>query len=324
MDNTYKKIHQSSIVVDLHNDYLEERVHHPEHRLFSNSKHHTDLTRLKAGGVNVQFFVIWTRPDEHDDHFSRAMELIELLESDVAECNGEIEFARNYNDIISVVNREKIAAVLCLEGGQLIGNSIDNIDNFYERGMRYLTLAWNYGTEWCGGAKDEDDKGLSPFGKEVIDRLIKLGVMIDVSHVNEKSLQDILDYTDATVIATHSGAYNVCNHKRNLSDEHIKEIARRGGVIGSVFYPSFLNGTDQATIADVVAHINYIRKLTGSVDHISLGSDYDGIDLVPKGLENVSKFPNLTKALYEEGYSADEISKILGLNALRVFMTICG
>jgi len=317
-------IHHSSIVVDLHNDYLEERVHHPGHRLFCNPKHHTDLARLKEGGVKVQFFVIWTRPDEHDDHFSRAMELIDMLNADVAECSGEIEFAHSYNDIISTVNKDKIAAVLCLEGGQLIGNDIDNMDKFYDRGMRYLTLAWNYGTPWCGGAKDDESKGLTPFGKEVIDRLNKLGVMIDVSHVNRRSLQDVLDYTSATVIATHSGAYGVNNHPRNLSDEHIVEIARRGGVIGAVFYPFFLNNTNEATIADVVKHINYIRNLTGSVDHIALGSDFDGIDYTPQGLENVSKFPNLTAALVEEGYSEDDITKILGANALRVFKEVCG
>ena len=324
MENRYKTVHQSAIVVDLHNDYLEERVHHPEHRLFSNPKHHTDLARLKEGGVNVQFFVIWTRPDEHDDHVARAMELIDMLESDVAECGGEIAFCRNYQEVVTTVNQHKIAAVLCLEGGQLVGNKIDNIDRFYERGMRYLTLAWNYGTDWCGGAKDDDAKGLAPFGKEVIDRLNKLGVMVDVSHVNKKSLQDILAYTDKTVIATHSGACAVNPHNRNLSDEHIKEIARRGGIIGSVFYPCFLNNTDQATITDVIAHINYIRNLTGGVDAIALGSDFDGIDLTPVGLEDVSKFPNLTKALLAEGYTVDEITKILGANALRVFKNICG
>jgi membrane dipeptidase len=116
----------------------------------------------------------------------------------------------------------------------------------------------------------------------------------------------------------------VNNCARNLSDEHIKEIARRGGIIGSVFYPYFLNNTDKATIADVIKHINYIRNLTGSVDNIAIGSDYDGIDITPEGLENVSKFPNLTKALYEEGYTADEITKILGTNALRVFKSVCG
>jgi membrane dipeptidase len=324
MENQYKEIHLSATVVDLHNDYMEERVHHPEHRLFANTKHHTDVARLKEGGVNVQFFVIWTRPDEHDDHFARSLELLDILEADIAECKGEIEIARNYNEIMATVDKGKIAAVLCLEGGQLVGNNIDNIDKLYARGMRYLTLAWNYGTEWCGGAHDDDNKGLGQFGKQVIDRLNKLGIMIDVSHVNKKSLDDILNYTDATIIATHSGAYNVNNSKRNLCDEHIKEIARRGGVIGSVFYPYFLNNTDKATIADVMKHINYIRNLTGSVDCIALGSDFDGIDITPQGLENVSKFPNLTKALFDENYTTEEIQKILGKNALRVFKNICG
>ncbi|MDR3286611.1 MAG: dipeptidase [Prevotellaceae bacterium] len=324
MENNYKTIHQLAILVDLHNDYMEERVHHPEHRLFGNNKHHTDVARLKEGGVNVQFFVIWTRPDEHENHFVRALELIEILNNDIDECGGEIKLVSNYNDILATVNNEKIAAVLCLEGGQLIGDNIDNINILYAKGMRYLTLAWNYGTEWCGGANDDDGKGLSQFGKQVIDRLNKLGVMTDVSHVNKKSLDDVLNYTDATVIATHSGAYNVNNCKRNLCDEHIKEIARRGGVIGSVFYPYFLNNTDKATIADVMNHINYIRNLTGNVDSIALGSDFDGIDITPEGLENVSKFPNLTKALFDNDYTVEEVKKILGENALRVFKKICG
>jgi membrane dipeptidase len=324
MENNYKKIHQSAIVVDLHNDYMEERVHHPQHRLFGNSKHHTDVARLKEGGVNVQFFVVWTRPNEYKNHFRRVITLIDMLNQDIAECNGEVKLVSNYNDIMSTVNNGKIAAVLCLEGGQLIGKNIDNIDKLYKLGMRYLTLAWNYGTEWCGGAHDDDNKGLTEFGKQVIDRLNELGVMIDVSHVNKKSLEDVLNYTDKTVIATHSGAYDVNESKRNLSNEHIKEIARRGGVIGSVFYPYFLNNTDKATIKDVMKHINYIRELTGNVECIALGSDFDGIDITPVGLENVSKFPNLTQALVNANYTEDEIIKILGANALRVFKNICG
>ncbi|MDR2126984.1 MAG: dipeptidase [Prevotellaceae bacterium] len=324
MENQYKIIHQSSIVVDLHNDYMEERVNHPEHRLFANSKHHTDLARLKEGGVNVQFFVIWTRPDDHENHFTRAVELIDILNHDIDECNGEIKLAGSYSDILSTVANGKIAAVLCLEGGQLIGDNVDNINKLYTHGMRYLTLAWNYGTEWCGGANDDDSKGLTQFGKQVINRLNELGVMIDVSHVNKKSLDDVLAHTEQTIIATHSGAYAVNPVKRNLRDEHIKEIARRGGIIGSVFYPYFLNNTDKATINDVMNHINYIRNLTGSVDCIALGSDFDGIEITPDGLENVSKFPNLTKALFDSGYKPDEITKILGQNALRVFKNICG
>ncbi|MDR2292672.1 MAG: dipeptidase [Prevotellaceae bacterium] len=324
MENQYKIIHRTATVVDLHNDYMEERINHPQHRLFANSKHHTDLARLKEGGVNVQFFVVWTRPDDYENHFARAIELIDILNDDINECNGEIKLVNNYSDILSTVEKGNIAAVLCLEGGQLVGDNIDNINKLYERGMRYLTLAWNYGTEWCGGANDDENKGLTLFGKQVIDRLNELGVMIDVSHVNKKSLDDVLNYTDKTVIATHSGAYAVNNSKRNLSDEHIKEIARRGGVIGSVFYPYFLNNTDKATIKDVMKHINYIRNLTGNIDCIALGSDFDGIDITPVGLENVSKFPNLTKALFDNGYSTDEITKILGTNALRVFKNICG
>lgn len=323
MEN-YQKLHNSSILVDLHNDYLEERTHHPEHRLFGNNKHQTDLRRLKEGGVNVEFFVIWTRPEEHEDHFARALELIDTLNADVDECGGEIVFAKKYTEILSVVAQEKIAAVLCLEGGQLVGNKIENIDVLYNKGMRYLTLAWNYGTDWCGGAKDEPSKGFGGFGRDVVDKLNQLSVMIDVSHVNHKSLDDVLSYTDATVVATHSGAFNVNSVPRNLYDAHIKEIARRGGVIGAVFYPWFLNNTEKADISDVMKHINYIANLTGTVDNIAIGSDFDGIDITPVGLEDVSKFPNLTKAMIADGYTQEEIAKMLGGNALRVFKQVCG
>lgn len=322
MDTEVAKLHKASVVVDFHNDFLEEKRNKPEGLLSGNSLFQTDIPRLKAGGVDVQFMVVWARPTE-ERPFLVAKEMIATLNDELAANANDVELARSYAEVEAILGKKKIAFVLSVEGGYIIENSLDNLDWLYAQGARYLTLTWNTGCDWAGGA-NEEGKRLTDFGKDVITRLNELGMMVDLSHVNSQTIDDVLAHTDATVVATHAGAYAVHPHQRNLSDAHIKEIARRGGVVGSVFYPLFLNGTDSANIADVVRHISYIRKLTGSVDCIALGSDFDGIDKTPEGLKDVSQLPNLTKALIAEGYSVAEVEKILGKNILRVFKQVCG
>lgn len=316
------KLHESAIVIDFHNDFLEEKRGKPEGLLSGNNLFQTDIPRLKKGGVDVQFMVVWTKPDV-ESPYRLGREMVEMLNQEIAANANDIELAKSYADIESVLAKKKIAIVLAVEGGYIIENSLDNLQWFYNQGARYLTLTWNYGCDWIGGA-NEENKGLTAFGKEVINKVNELGMIIDLSHVNAQSVDDVLSATNATVVATHSGAFAIHPHQRNLSDAHIKEIAARGGVVGSVFYPYFLNGTEKATIADVVKHINYVRNLAGGVDCIAIGSDFDGIDITPDGLKDVSYFPNLTKALVAEGYSAVEVEKILGKNILRVFKKVCG
>ncbi len=316
------KFHQSAVVVDFHNDFLEEKRSKPEGLLSGNNLFQTDIPRLKTGGVNVQFMVAWTKPDI-ESPFTVAKEMVETLQSEIAANANDVEQVRSYAELEATLQKKKIAIILAVEGGYIIENKLENLDWFYDQGARYLTLTWNFGCDWAGGAQ-EDDKRLTSFGKEVIDHLNKRGMIVDLSHVNSKTVDDVLAYTNGMVVATHSGAYAINPHKRNLSDEHIKEIAARGGVVGSVFYPYFLNGTDKATITDVLKHINHVRKVTGGVDAIALGSDFDGIEITPEGLKDVSQFPNLTKALLCEGYTAVEVEKILGKNILRVFKQVCG
>ena len=315
-------LHKSAIVVDFHNDFLEEKRAKPEGMLSGNNLFQTDIPRLKKGGVDVQFMVVWTKPDLESPYLL-GKQMVETLNNELAANVNDIELAKSYADIEAVLGKKKIAIVLAVEGGYIIENSLEKLEWFYNQGARYLTLTWNTGCDWIGGA-NEEDKRLTPFGKEVLGKLNELGMIIDLSHVNAQSVDDVLNATNATVVATHSGAHAVHAHQRNLSDAHIKEIAARGGVVGSVFYPYFLNGTEKATIADVMKHINYIRKLTGGVDGIAIGSDFDGIDITPEGLKDPSYFPNLTKALITEGYTAEEVEKILGKNILRVFKKVCG
>jgi membrane dipeptidase len=214
--------------------------------------------------------------------------------------------------------------VLCIEGGSIIENSIEKLKEFYSLGARYMTITWNNDLEWAVAAKGANSKkkGLSGIGKKVIETMDSLGMLIDVSHTGIKTIEDILKITKNPIIASHSGAYAINPHFRNLTDEQIIAIAEGGGVIGINFCAWFLSKTRTATVKDIVDHIDYIVDLVG-VDHVGLGSDYDGVFSLPKGMENVSKYPLITKTLVERGYSEKDIKKILGGNILRVFKQVC-
>ncbi len=187
-----------------------------------------------------------------------------------------------------------------------------------------MTITWNNSTSWAVSAQDSRSAtvGLSEFGKSVIRMMDSLGVIIDISHTGIKTIQDILQVTTNPIVATHSGVRAIRNHYRNLYDSQIIDIANSGGVIGVVFYPPFLT-TGTAYIDNVIQHIDYIKNLVG-IDYVAIGSDFDGIEVTPVGLEDVSKFPALTLKLLEHGYTQEEVEKILGGNFMRVFEQVCG
>ncbi|MFZ2865209.1 MAG: dipeptidase, partial [Ignavibacteriaceae bacterium] len=233
--------------------------------------------------------------------------------------------ANTLQEALALNNQNKIAGVIGVEGGHHIDDSIDNLIALYNSGMRYLTITWNNSTSWAISANDSRTltQGLNNFGKTVIRKLDSLGVIIDVSHTGIKTIQDILTITTNPIIASHSGARSIHEHRRNLYDWQIQDIANTGGVIGVVFYPYFLNGSSNASIDDVIAHIDHIVNLVGT-DYVAIGSDFDGIEVTPLGLEDVSKFPELTLALLQHGYTEQEVAKFLGGNFKRVFEQVCG
>jgi membrane dipeptidase len=190
-----------------------------------------------------------------------------------------------------------------------------------------MTITWNNSTDWAVSAADSRSTtvGLSDFGRQVIRTMDSLGIMIDVSHTGIKTIQDILEETTNPIIATHSGARSIQNHSRNLYDSQIVDIANSGGVVGIVFYPPFLGSPDNSVdINTVISHIDHIVNLVG-IDYVAIGSDFDGIgDNTVNGLEDISKFPALTLALLEHGYTRSEVDKILGGNFKRVFEQVCG
>jgi membrane dipeptidase len=327
--NTYlQTVHSKYTMIDLHNDVLEVMVNDPGYHLATlHTYNHTDIPRLQQGEVDVQFFSIWVDPDSthYTNYFQRALIMRDRFYSELAANPTTIEQAVTMQQALELNNQNKIAGIIGVEGGHHIENNLDNLDTLYSAGMRYLTITWNNSTNWAISARDPRTltHGLTEFGRQVIRKLDSLGVIIDVSHVGIKTIQDILQVTTNPIIATHSGARALNDNKRNLYDWQIQDIANSGGVIGVVFYPYFLNGSSTASIADVIDHIDHIANLVGT-DYVSIGSDFDGIEVTPTGLEDVSKFPDLTLVLLQHGYTELEVAKILGGNFRRVFEQVCG
>ena len=363
---SYKATHRAAIVVDTHNDFL-TKVMEYGYGLDKDlrDKTHSDLARFKRGGLDAQFFSVWSNGHQINP-FAFANRQIDSLDAVIKRNPHKIVKVGTVSQLMQAVKQNKIAALIGLEGGHQIENSLANLDALYQRGTRYMTLTWNNSTDWATSAFDETNKpaykgkGLSDFGKEVVRHMNHIGMLVDVSHVGETTFWDVMATTSKPVIASHSSVYALCPVPRNLKDEQIKAIAKNKGVIQINFNSGFLDPTEKsredvfmqshkiefdslaavtnnenmaeemihdkykeesnglrAPFSLVIEHIVYIIKLVG-VDYVGIGSDFDGIVVPPQGLDDVSTYPLITKALLEKGYSAKDINKILGGNILRV------
>jgi membrane dipeptidase len=233
----------------------------------------------------------------------------------------------------------KIAALMGIEGGHAIEDSLRLLRDYYNLGVRYMTLTHTNTNGWAdssgdiGNAQVKHHDGLTDFGKDVVREMNRLGMIVDISHVADKTFWDALAVSQAPIFASHSSARALTNVPRNMTDEMIVALAKKGGVIDVNFNCGFISQKSadaearkektppRATLADVVNHIDHIRKIAG-IDAIGIGSDFDGIECTPEGLDDVSKFPNLTRALLEKGYTAEDIRKIYGENFLRVMRAV--
>lgn len=358
----YKKIHEDMIVVDEHNDVIITSIL-PGKDIGKRLKTgHTDLPRLKEGGVDVQVFAVWSDDKKWKKNaFKHANDQIDSLEKQINNNPDKIELAKSYADIERINKSGKIAAVIGIEGGNMIEGSEDNLEALYNRGARYLTLTWNYNLPWVTAAaeevktKDKKGKGLTEKGKSIIRKMNELGMMVDLSHGGEQTFYDVLSVTTKPILVSHSNAAALTPHYRNLKDAQLEALKKNGGVIGVNFYSEFLDSdypkrvrnlyfkshkkdstnrnysigkmysglsAKQKNLANaplerVLKHIDYLVSKVG-IDHVAIGSDFDGIESPPQELEDVSKFPTLTKALLERGYSKEDIAKIMGLNFLRL------
>lgn len=314
--------HRECFVVDAHCDTALRLVNgasleDPE------PKGHVDLPRLVAGGVDLQIFALWVDARQRRGGFTvRCLELLEAVEREVAAHPDRLQLILTRQDLNAARAAGKIGVLLSIEGGEALEGSLAALRAFYRLGVRAIGLTWNGRNELADGCGDADSGGgLTAFGRQVVQEMNRLGMVVDVSHLSERGFWDVLEVSRRPVIASHSNARAVCDHRRNLYDAQIRALAENGGVMGMNFCPEFLRSDGPATLEDVVRHIDHIVDLVGP-DHVGLGSDFDGIDSTPIGLEDVSRLPALTEALLARGYDEASVEKILGGNFLRVFQSV--
>ena len=325
-DFLLETVHRRAFVIDLHNDVCEKMIEGYQIGIRHTSDQ-SDLPRFREGGYDAQMFAIWVDPGTQGGaYYNLSMTMIDTFTNQVSRNSAYIAQARTTDEISQVNASGKLAGILAVEGGHAIENDLEKLKAYYTKGARYLTITWNNSTAWATSAQDAQSatKGLSEFGKQVIRTMDSLGMIIDVAHTGIKTIQDILTITKNPIIDSHCGVYALRNHYRNLNDDQIKSIAKGGGVIGVVFYTTFLSTSSyyKVTIDTLIKHIDYIKNLVG-VDYVAIGSDFDGDITPPVGLDDVSQLPALTLALLKHGYSPSDVKKILGGNYLRVFKQIC-
>jgi len=359
-DAEVQRVHKSAILIDTHNDITSRTVDGYDFAKSANDGH-TNLTAMKQGGMGAQFFAVYVSSSYVNGNHSarRTLEMIDTVRHDIiARSPNDLILATTAEDIERIHKQGKIAALLGIEGGHAIEDSLRLLRDYYALGVRYMTLTHTNTNNWADSSGDinkpgvEHHNGLTDFGKQVVHEMNRLGMLVDISHVADKTFWDALAVSTAPPFASHSSCRALCNAPRNMTDEMIVALAKKSGVVQVNFSCGFLSQktadaekvffakphggnmemnpeamaeyrkeVPPATLADVVAHIDHIVKIAG-IDAVGLGSDFDGIACAPEGLEDVSKFPNLTRALLERGYSAEDIRKIYGGNTLRLMRAV--
>ncbi len=318
---------------------------------------HTDLARLRAGGVGAQFWSVWVPSSLPENEAAvTTLEQIDVVHRLNAAYPSRLELALTAADIRRIHKAGKIASLIGVEGGHSIASSLAVLRQMYRLGARYMTLTHGDTIPWADSATDTPEHGgLTKFGEEVVREMNRLGMMVDLSHVTPETMMDVLAITASPVIFSHSSARALNDHPRNVPDDVLRMLPKNGGVVMVNFVPPFIsaeslqwsgeraaaearfkaiyegqpervaaemalwrekNPPPRATLAQVADHIDHVRKVAG-IDHIGIGSDFDGISSTPVGLEDVSTYPALFAELLRRGYSDDDVAKIAGLNALR-------
>ncbi len=309
------------IILDAHCDTL-LKISYDKKDLYRNSCH-LDVKRMVENGKSVQFFAAFIRPELSTHALLNAIQMIDNLFINVKLYNEYIDIAYSVSDIQKITDSGKVAAIISIEGGDALSKDLSVLRTFYRLGVRSLGLTWNFRNQIAEGVSDDSGTGLTSFGRSVIEEMNRIGMVIDLSHINKKGFWDVLELTKQPVIASHSNAQTLCVHKRNLDDWQLAALKDNGGVVGINFYPSFLREDSKATVNDVLLHIEYIAGLIG-YEHVGFGSDFDGIEQTPKGLEGVECFPDLINRLYRLNYSEEQVKAITSGNFLRVLSKVIG
>ncbi|HLF84129.1 MAG TPA: dipeptidase [Blastocatellia bacterium] len=355
-----RKVHFSSIVLDTHID-VTPRLQTTWKFTEEHKDGHIDLPRMKKGGLNALFFSIYmsgtvTGPKAVNDAIERIAAVHRLAE----ESPDQVALCVTADQVRKAHKQGKIAALMGMEGGHMINNSLAVLRMYAELGVRYLTLTHSVNTDWADSSGDQPKhNGLTDFGKDVVRELNRLGVMVDISHVADKTFLDAIEVSKAPMLASHSSCRAISGHSRNMTDQMIKALAAKGGVIQINYLDQFIDNdlfqysqksqslmrelqqkypgrenagkrreevakqfgpAPKASWERIIDHIDHAVKLVG-VDHVGLGSDFDGGSM-PVGMEDCTQLPKITEALLRKGYSAADIKKILGENTLRLLSEV--
>ncbi|MFJ5777744.1 dipeptidase [Streptomyces sp. NPDC093094] len=350
-------------VVDGHNDLpwaLREQVSYDlaarDIAVRQDGHLHTDLPRLREGGVGAQYWSVYVRSDLPDP-VPATLEQIDCVRQLIERHPRELRAALTAADLEAARREGRIASLMGAEGGHSIANSLGTLRGLYALGVRYMTLTHNDNVDWADSATDEPNVGgLSAFGREVVREMNRLGMLVDLSHVAATTMRDALDTTSAPVIFSHSSSRAVCDHPRNIPDDVLERLPANGGMAMVTFVPKFvlqaavdwtaaaddnmrahgfhhLDTTAEAmkvhrafeearprpvaTAATVADHLDHMREVAG-VDHLGIGGDYDGTAFTPEGLDDVSGYPNLLAELLDRGWSRSDLAKLTWQNAVRV------
>lgn len=361
-----RRIHAEAIGIDSHIDTLQRVLNGGEDIAQRTNKGHVDLPRLREAGMRAPFFALYV-PTYYKggEAVRRTLQLRDAMQRVLDAHPAQLELALNAADVERIVKAGRIAAVLTIESGHAIADDLAVLRMYHRLGVRSMTLTHFRNTNWADSSTDTPQhNGLSEFGRAVVREMNRLGMIVDISHVSDKTFYDTLGVATKPAIASHSSCRALADVPRNMTDAMIRALAKQGGVIGINFGAGFVSRKEaeqarrrfaeraavepnltgkaldefaaqdyldnysvmkpnQATLADVVAHIDHVVKLVGA-DHVGIGSDWDGISTVPAGLEDVSKLPALTAELLKRGYSERDAQKILGGNFLRVMRQVIG
>jgi membrane dipeptidase len=377
---TWEQIHRSAILIDTHADTPGRFVDESFDPGTDAGSGHWDLAKVRTGNLGAEFFSIWVDPEKYKEHPSRrALDMIDSVYETVRQHPNEMVMAFSVKDIETARRgpKPKLAALMGVEGGHAMEGDVRILRDFHRLGVRYMTLTWMNSNELgqsSGDLPQPDpqtgkikDPGLTQFGRDMVKEMNRLGMMVDVSHVSDRSFYNALTVSRAPVIASHSSARAVTNLPRNMSDEMLEALARNGGVAQVNFYCGFISNeyrtaskayeaahpeqmrrtrelwsapktpenkaeleklmaeyraaAPRAPMSALIDHIDHMVKIAG-VDHVGIGSDFDGVECLPQGIDSIADLPKITQELVNRGYSVQDIHKILGGNLLRVFAEV--
>jgi membrane dipeptidase len=368
-------VHNSSLVIDTHADTPQRFVDESWNFTDPLNGGMLNYDSAKKGNLDAQFFSIWVDPSQYPANASarRTLNLIDATLEQVRRNPDKLQLCLSSDDILATHKQGKFAVLMGIEGGHSIEDSLGLLRDYYRLGVRYMTLTWSNTNNWADSSGDIDDNtvrhhnGLTPFGKQVVAEMNRLGMMVDISHVSDKTFWDVIATTRTPIIASHSSARALTNAGRNLTDEMLLAMKKNNGVVMVNFFPAFIdekwrqawsaqaperkkaqqameagykskglpvpyNASDKidrefaakigrAPFNSLIDHFDHVIKIAG-IDHVGIGTDFDGIPVPPEGIDSAADLPKITAALMARGYTAEDMRKLLGGNLLRVFREV--